>query len=80
MKTSRILPKTEEIVRTRVLMGKNQADIAALAGVPAATVSRVERGFDVTAPTAAGLCRALGREFDELFEIRRPGGVADKAG
>lgn len=78
MRANRVVPNVPEIVRTRVLQGKTQADVALAGALPRATVSRVERGFDATAPTAAGICKALGREFDDLFQIVSANGPADQ--
>ena len=75
MKTTYIMPKTDIIIRERILQGKTLADVAAAGNVPPASVSRVERGGSASAPTAAGICTALGKEFDDLFEIQRPGGT-----
>ena len=78
MRANRVVPNVSEIVRTRVLQGKTQADVALAGDIPRATGSRVERGYDATAPTAAGICKALGREFDDLFQIVCSGGAADQ--
>lgn len=78
MRVNRVVPNVSEIVRTRVLQGKTQADVALAGDIPRATVSRIERGHDATAPTAVGICKALGREFDDLFQIIRPAGAADQ--
>lgn len=77
---SKIIPNGAEIERTRIIAGLSKVEVAQRADIPQSSIVRAERGQGVTAATAAGICRALGREFDELFEIRRPGGVADKAG
>lgn len=74
IRLTRIIPNAEAIVRARVLQGKSQTDVAATGNIPRASVSRVERGYDASAATAAGICAALGKEFDELFTIKRPGG------
>ena len=71
-----IIPDGAKIERTRILAGMAKLDVAKRGGIPHSSVIRAERGQSVSAPTAAGICKALGKEFDELFEIRRPGGVA----
>ena len=76
---SKIIPNGAEIERTRIIAGLSKVEVAQMADIPQSSIVRAERGQGVTAATAAGICRALGRSFDELFTIRRPGGVAAPA-
>lgn len=69
---SKIIPNGAAIERTRIIAGLSKIQVAQLADIPQSSVVRAERGQGVTAATAAGICRALGREFDDLFTINRP--------
>ncbi len=70
-----IVPNGQLIERLRILAGLNKLQVAEAAGIPHSSVIRAERGQSVSAKTAAGICEALGKEFDELFSIHRPGGT-----
>ena len=74
-----IVPDGAKIERTRIIAGLSKLEVAHRGCVPHSSVIRAERGQSVSAPTAAGICKALGKEFDELFTIHRPGGVAAPA-
>lgn len=74
-----IVPNGAAIERTRIISGLSKRDVAEMANIPQSSIVRAERGQGVTAATAAGICRALGKEFDDLFTIHRPGGVAAPA-
>ena len=63
-------------VEEAALMGKFYAQRAS---VPPSSIVRAQRGLGVSVTTATGICKALGREFDDLFQIFRPGGPADQA-
>lgn len=76
---SRIIPNGEVIERTRILSGMTAKELAQRASVPPSSIVRAQRGLGVSVATATGICKALGREFDELFQIVRPGGPADQA-
>lgn len=69
-----IIPNGQLIERIRILAGRNKLQVAEAAGIPHSSVIRAERGQSVSAKTAAGICAALDKEFDELFTIKRPGG------
>lgn len=73
---SKIVPNGEVIERTRILANMTGRDLAQQAGVPASSIVRAERGLGVSVTTANGICKALGREFDDLFRIVRPGSAA----
>lgn len=72
---SKIIPNGAAIERSRILAGMTAKQIAQTAGIPCSSVTRAEKGLGVTVTTAAGICAALGKEFDELFSIHRPGGT-----
>lgn len=72
-----IVPNAQAIARARVEAGYSKLDIARSAGIPHSSVIRAERGQGVSAKTAAGICKALGRELDDLFVIKLPGSAAD---
>lgn len=76
---SKIIPNGVLIERTRIVAGLSKLDVAKVANIPQSSVVRAERSQGVTAATAAGICRALGKEFDELFTICRPGGATAPA-
>lgn len=76
---SKIVPNGEVIERTRILSGMTAKELAQRASVPPSSIVRAQRGLGVSAATAAGICKALGREFDDLFQIVRPGGASDQA-
>lgn len=75
---SKIVPNGAKIERTRILAGLSKLEVAKLAAIPQSSIVRAERGQGVTAATAAGICKALGREFDDLFTIHRPGGCENR--
>lgn len=72
---TKIVPKTEMIIRTRILAGLNKSDLAKAAGIPHSSVVRMERGGGVSPKTATGIRRVLGKQFDELFTIQEEGGA-----
>lgn len=74
---SRIIPNGEVIERTRILSGMTAKELAQRASVPPSSIVRAQRGLGVSVATATGICKALGREFDELFQIVRPGSAAE---
>ena len=74
-----IVPNAQAIARARVEAGYSKLDIARSAGIPHSSVIRAERGQGVSAKTAAGICKALGRELDDLFVITLSGGPAGQA-
>ena len=74
---SRIIPNGEVIERTRILSDMTAKELAQRASVPPSSIVRAERGLGVNVTTATGICKALGREFDELFQIVRPGSAAE---
>lgn len=76
---SKIIPNGETIERTRILSGMTASELARRAGVPASAINRAERNVSVSVTTANGICKALGRSFDDLFRIVRPGGPAGQA-
>ena len=53
--------------RLRRDRGLDQMELAKLASVAQSTISRIERGGGVTAPTALALARALGVTVEDLF-------------
>lgn len=65
-----IIPNSPVIIRKRVLSGLNKSDVAKAAGIPHSSVIRAESGKSVSPKTAAGICKALGMEFDSLFTIK----------
>lgn len=73
-----IIPNGALIERTRILAGLNKQEVATKAGIPNSSIIRAERSQGVSAKTAAGICAVLGVAFDDLFQIVRPGGAADK--
>lgn len=75
---SRIIPNGAAIERTRILSGMTAKELAQNAGVPQSSIVRAERGQGVTVTTATGICKALGRGFDDLFQIVRPASVAEQ--
>lgn len=70
---TKIIPKGETIIRKRILSGFNKSDIAKAAGIPHSSVIRAEAGDSVSPKTAAGICKALGMDFDDLFTIKATG-------
>ena len=75
-----IVPHAQAIAYARVEAGYSKLDIARAAGIPHSSVIRAERGQGVSAKTAAGICKALGRKLDDLFTVNcPPGGPADQA-
>ena len=66
-----IVPNGPLIERLRILAGLNKLQVADAAGIPHSSVIRAERGQSVSAKTAAGICEALGKDFDDLFKIQR---------
>lgn len=65
-----IIPNSPVIIRKRVLSGLNKSDVAKAAGIPHSSVIRAESGKSVSPKTAAGICKALGMDFDALFTIK----------
>ena len=65
-----IIPNSSVIIRKRVLSGLNKSDVAKAAGIPHSSVIRAESGQSVSSKTAAGICKALGMDFDALFTIK----------
>ena len=76
---SKIVPNGAEIERARILSGMTARQLAEKAGVPCSSIVRAERGQGVHVTTATGIYKALGRGFDDLFQIVRPVGPADQA-
>lgn len=73
----RIVPSAEKIARARILAGMSKLDVAKIAGVPHSSIVRAELGQGVSPKTAAGISRALGASFDELFTIEIPNHVPE---
>ena len=59
-------PPATHYMLARVRRRLTQAEVGALAGVDAATVSRVERGEPTSTETAAAIARALEMSAEEL--------------
>lgn len=80
MKTrTEVLPNPQAIAHARVEAGYSKLDVARAAGIPHSSVIRAERGQGVSAKTAAGICKALGRRLDDLFTVNCPGGTGEQA-
>lgn len=76
-----IVPRTDIIIRTRILAGLNKLDLAKAAGIPHSSIIRMERGGGVSPKTATSISRALRQPFDTLFSIQFTGendGVAQE--
>lgn len=76
---SKIIPNGAAIERTRILSGMTAKELAQRASVPPSSIVRAERGQGVSVTTATGICRALDRSFDDLFQIIRTGGTGEQA-
>lgn len=76
---SKIIPNGAAIERTRILSGMTAKELAQRASVPPSSIVRAERGQGVSVTTATGICRALDRSFDDLFQIIRTGGTDEQA-
>lgn len=74
-----IVPHAQAIAYARVEAGYSKLDIARAAGIPHSSVIRAECGQGVSAKTAAGICKALGRKLDDLFTVNCPSGPAEQA-
>ena len=68
---SRIIPRGAEIERARILSGMTCQELAKQASILKSSVTRAEQGQGVTVTTATGICKALGKSFDDLFVIDR---------
>lgn len=60
-------PKSVESCRVR--LGLTQRAIGSITGLPPSTVSQVERDIHISPISAKKICDALGKNFDDLFEI-----------
>ena len=66
-----VVVKDNSLQTTRVRKGLGLRQLGELAGVTYVAVSRIENGLQNPNPgTAAKICKALGVEFDDLFEIK----------
>ena len=60
----------QELARDRILKGWTQTDLVRRANVSHAIVSRAEHGHAISAKTAKKIADALGRDFEDVFELR----------
>lgn len=70
----KIIPDAEAIAKTRILAGMSKLDVAKAANIPHSSIVRAELGQGVSPKTAAGISKALGVRFEELFMIVMPTG------
>ncbi len=67
-----IIPHGALIQECRIKAGMSTIELAEAASIKNSAVIRIEKSGGVRAKTAAGICDALGMEFDQLFTIKRP--------
>lgn len=65
----RILPKTDVLIRLRVVKGWSREALARAAKVNEQTVNRLEEGYSVRPSTAKKIQDALEVEFDEIYTL-----------
>jgi putative transcriptional regulator len=66
----KIHAKSEVFMRSRILKGLSQRELAKKSGLSHAYISMVERSLKSVGPAAAKkLCEILGKEAEELFKI-----------
>lgn len=70
----KIIPDAKAIAKTRILAGMSKSDVAKAANIPHSSIVRAELGQGVAPKTAAGISKALGVHFEELFTIVMPNG------
>ena len=65
-----IRQKGHNVTKMRVNAGMNQRALSEKAGVCRAVICTLEQGKPVKVETASKVAQALGREINELFEIK----------
>lgn len=67
---SKIKAKGNQLVEIRIKKGLTVRKLHELSGVNTAVINRTEKGMSSPNPkTAQRLCKALGVNFDEIFQI-----------
>lgn len=66
-----ISPRCNEIRQARIRGGFSTRALGSTAGLNAGTINQVENGKRSPTPSTANkICVALGRELDDLFELK----------
>ncbi len=59
----------QSFLQERANKGITIRELSKIAHVPVGTISRAENGHSISIRSASKLCKALGKEFEELFRI-----------
>jgi DNA-binding XRE family transcriptional regulator len=65
----RIVSKGDAVRRARIVAGLTSADCADAVGVSRPMLSSIENGASTSVTTAHKIADAVGRSFEDLFEI-----------
>jgi len=65
----RIVSKGDAVRRARIVAGMTSADCATAVGVSRPMLSAIENGASTSVTTAHKIANAVGKTFEELFEI-----------
>lgn len=66
-----IIPHGREISFARIKAGYSMRELGRVASVNMSVISQMEaRNKPVTPKTAKSICKALGKDFDDLFTIK----------
>jgi len=65
----RIISKGDAVRRARIIAGLTSAELAEAIGLSRPMLSSIENGAGTTVKTAHKIAAALGRPFEDLFDI-----------
>ena len=68
-KNYRIVTKGDAVRRARIMGGLTSAELASEVGISRPMLSSIENGAGTSVKTAHKIAAALGRTFEDLFEI-----------
>ena len=66
----RIVSLQDAVRRARIVAGYTSAELAAAIGISRPMLSSIENGAGTSVKTAHKIAEAVGRAFEELFEVR----------
>ena len=68
---TKVIVRGDALIDSRIRSGMTVTDLARKAKVNHASIVRAEQGKNVTPKIALSICEAVGKSFDDLFEIKR---------
>lgn len=67
---TKVIVKGNALIDSRIRRGMSATDLARMVNANHASIVRAEQGRNVTPKLALAICEAVGKTFDDIFEIR----------